>query len=374
MIVTYDPLLVALSVVIAILGSYAGLRLARRLVRRTGPMRKALLSGAAITIGGGIWSMHFVGMLALGLPVTINYDILLTLISALVAILVTGLGLFIASFGVLTARKLTLAGILMGLGISAMHYIGMSAVRGNCTIGYDGGLVAGSVLVGIGASTLALWLAFNPRGAVHTLAAAVVMGVAISGMHYTAMAAATFLPVDVLLTYAVPALSPYLLAVVVAVTAFLIFGASLLVALPDVPRTGEESDGVAAPRPTPRLVAGATGSAAPRALENLPVQRNKTTLFLDVHDIVRIQADAHYTRVYDGKESYFCGLSLSELETRLDSSMFLRVHRSHIVNLRHASAFERRNEQGLIRLGGSAAPGVPVSRRNMPKLRMALGL
>jgi len=90
--------------------------------------------------------------------------------------------------------------------------------------------------------------------------------------------------------------------------------------------------------------------------------------------VVSVRADAHYTRIYDGNESYFCSLSLSELEARLDPQMFLRVHRSYIVNLRHARSFERRNDQGLIRLAGRAAPSVPVSRRNVPKLRTALGL
>ncbi len=157
MVATYDPLLILLSVVIAILGAYAGLRLARGLLRQGGTLRKALLSAAAVTIGGGIWSMHFVGMLALELPVVINYDVLLTLISALVSILVTGIGLSIASYGDASARRLTAAGVFMGLGISSMHYIGMAAVRANCVIGYSYGLVATSVLVGIAAATLALW-------------------------------------------------------------------------------------------------------------------------------------------------------------------------------------------------------------------------
>ena len=97
MIVTYDPLLVVLSVVIAVFGSYTGLRLARRMVPKNGSSRKAFLAGSAMTIGVGIWSMHFVGMLAVHLPVTINYDVLLTLVSALVAVLVVGLGVFASS-------------------------------------------------------------------------------------------------------------------------------------------------------------------------------------------------------------------------------------------------------------------------------------
>jgi NO-binding membrane sensor protein with MHYT domain len=387
MIITYDPLLVGLSIVIAIVGAYAGLRLARRVARKRGSLRKALLSGAAVAIGSGIWSMHFVGMLAVSLPVTINYDVLLTLVSALVAILVTGLGLFTASYGALTLRKLAFAGVLMGLGISTMHYVGMAAVRANCVINYDSGLVATSVLIGILASTLALWLAFNPRGAWLTLPAATVMGLAISGMHYTAMAAATFLPAKAILAFAAPALDPHVLAIVVAIAAFLIIGATTLIALPDMPPAERKQLADEAARPGFMLAAdalqpsngrdhieGAPHDPASGFLSKLPVQQNKATLFLDLDAIVSIQADAHYTRVHDGSGSYFCSYSLSDLEAKLDPARFLRVHRSHIINLDHARAFERHKEQGLIRLDGAAAPSVPVSRRNVPKLRMALGL
>jgi len=360
MVVTYDPLLVALSVVIAILGSYTGLRLAPE----SGPVRKAFLSGAAVTIGGGIWSMHFVGMLAAKMPVPITYDVLLTLISALVAILVTGLGLFIASFGALTPRKLAAAGLLMGLGISTMHYVGMAAVRANVVMNYTGVLVALSVLIGVCASALALWLAFNQMGPRQTVAAAVVMGLAISGMHYTAMSAMSLSPAAVIVDYAAPALSPHLLAIVVAITAFLIFGFTLLVALPDRPQEAAVPVDQAPVHPVP----------APSYLAKIPVQKNKATLLLDLADVVSIQAEAHYTRVYDDKDSYFCSLSLSDLEGKLDPTAFLRVHRSHIINLNHAKSLERRKEQALLRLDAAAPASVPVSRRNVSKLRTALGL
>ncbi len=366
MVATYDPLLILLSVVIAILGSYTGLRLARRLTRKRGPVRKALLSAAAVTIGGGIWSMHFVGMLALSLPVVVSYDVLLTLVSALVSILVTGVGLFLASYGAPTGRRLSAAGLFMGLGISSMHYIGMAAVRANCIIDYSPLLVALSVAVGIAAATLALWLAFRPQGAWQTVAAAVVMGLAISGMHYTAMAAATFLPSDLQVTFAAPALSPHLLAIVVALTAFLIFGFALLIALPEQP-AAERAEAPSEP-------AGKANGVAPERLARLPVERNKTTLLLETDQVVSIQAEAHYTRVFDGQETYFCSFALSELEARLDPAVFLRVHRSHIINLRHAKAFEKREAQAVVRLTDRAGPSVPVSRRNVPRLREALGL
>ena len=377
MTATYDPLLIALSIVIAIVGAYAGLQLAQRLRSKSGVPRKVLLSTAALTIGGGIWSMHFVGMLALSLPVTINYDVLLTLVSALVSILVTGLGLFVASYGALTLPRLALAGLLMGLGISCMHYIGMAAVRANCVISYNATLVIASVLIGIAASALALWLAFRRRTLSQTLLGATVLGLAIAGMHYTAMAAATLLPAEALVTYAAPALSPHLMAIVIAVAAFLLFGFALLVALPDRPEgpaPAIESASPTRPEDAPNPAALPPAALLPASLLKVPVVRNKATVLLDPEDIVSIQAESHYTRVHDGNQSYFCSHSLSELEARLDPSMFLRVHRSHIVNLRHAKSFERRREQGVITLDGADEPAVPVSRRNVPRLRAALGL
>lgn len=372
MTATYDPLLIALSIVIAIVGAYAGLQLAQRLRPKSGVPRKVLLSTAALTIGGGIWSMHFVGMLALSLPVTINYDVLLTLVSALVSILVTGLGLFVASYGALTLPRLAPAGLLMGLGISCMHYIGMAAVRANCVISYNAALVIASVLIGIAASALALWLAFRRRTLSQTLLGATVLGLAIAGMHYTAMAAATLLPAEALVTYAAPALSPHLMAIVIAVAAFLLFGFALLVALPDRPEG--PAPAIESASPTQPEDAPNPASLLPASLLKVPVVRNKATVLLDPEDIVSIQAESHYTRVHDGNQSYFCSHSLSELEARLDPAMFLRVHRSHIVNLRHAKSFERRREQGVITLDGADEPAVPVSRRNVPRLRAALGL
>jgi len=386
MIVTYDPYLITLSVLIAVVGSYTGLRLARRLQAKRGAARKALLSAASVAIGSGIWSMHFVGMLALELPVTIDYDVLLTLVSVLLAILVTGVGLHIASFGEVTTKKLVAAGTFMGLGISTMHYVGMAAVRANCVISYSVGLVATSVLVGIGASVLALWLGFNLKGRKYALAAAaVVMGLAISGMHYTAMAAATFLPVETLITFSAPVLGPHLLAIVVAVATFLIFGMTLLIALPGDPQELQSESGTrehseeaaAADLEAPADPEAADPEAAVAAFDRymkIPVERNKKVVFLDQHEVQSIQAEAHHSRVSDGRNIYFCSFSLSELEGRLDSSRFMRVHRSHIINLEYARTFERQKAHGVVSLSGGSDSRIPVSRRNIPKLRAALGL
>jgi NO-binding membrane sensor protein with MHYT domain/two-component sensor histidine kinase len=190
---THDPYLVALSFAVACLASYAALDLGSR-VRVSGRWaRLAWLATAAIAMGGGIWSMHFIAMLAFFMPMPVSFDFGLTLLSLVVAIGVTGFGFFTIGTRQATAFQFVLSGIFMGIGIAAMHYTGMAAMRMPADLRYDRVLVALSVLIAIAASIAALSLAFRTTLAWQRLLAAVVMGSAISGMHYTGMAAATFI-------------------------------------------------------------------------------------------------------------------------------------------------------------------------------------
>ncbi len=189
---THDPYLVALSVLVAFLASYTALDLGGRVGTARGLARRVWLVAAAITMGGGIWSMHFVAMLAFKMPIPMSYDIGLTILSLVMAIVVTSGGFYVISRHKASPRHLVLSGVFMGLGVVAMHYTGMAAMRGQAELSYDRLFVALSVVIAIGASTAALWLAFRTTGPGQHLVAAVVMGVAISGMHYTAMRAAIF--------------------------------------------------------------------------------------------------------------------------------------------------------------------------------------
>src|SRR5258707_2968514 len=189
---TYDSYLVALSILVASFASYTALDLSGHVAAAWGLARRVWLIAAAITMGGGIWSMHFIGMLAFVMPIPMSYDIGLTTLSLLVAIFVTGGGFYVISRQSASPLRLVLSGIFMGLGIAAMHYTGMAAMRGHAELSYDRPFVALSVAIAIGASTAALWLAFRTTELWQKLAAAVVMGLAISGMHYTAMRAAIF--------------------------------------------------------------------------------------------------------------------------------------------------------------------------------------
>ncbi len=189
---THEPYLVALSILVACFASYTALDLNGNVGTARGFARRAWLVAAAITMGGGIWSMHFVAMLAFIMPIPMSYDIGLTTLSLVVAMFVTGGGFYVISRQSESPLRLVLSGIFMGLGIAAMHYTGMAAMQGHVELRYDPLFVALSLVIAIGASTVALWLAFRTTDLGQKLAAAVVMGLAISGMHYTAMRAAIF--------------------------------------------------------------------------------------------------------------------------------------------------------------------------------------
>src|SRR6202045_60806 len=189
---THDPYLVALSILVAAFASYTALDLGGRVAAARALARRVWLVAAAIIMGGGIWSMHFIAMLAFAMPIPMSYDIGLTTLSLVVAIFVTGGGFYVISRQSASPFRLVFSGIFMGLGIAAMHYTGMAAMRGHAELSYDRLFVALSLVIAIGASTASLWLAFRTTDLWQKLAAAVLMGLAISGMHYTAMRAAIF--------------------------------------------------------------------------------------------------------------------------------------------------------------------------------------
>ncbi len=190
---SHDTTLVALSILIATVASYTALDLAGRTRQASGWPCYAWLATAALAMGGGIWSMHFVAMLAFSMPgMEGHYDLGLTIVSLVLAIVVTGIGFLAVSRKEAGLVTMAVSGILMGLGILAMHYTGMAAMRMPVDLSYDRLWVAISILIAIGASTVALWLAFRNTGLIQKLAASIAMGLAIAGMHYAGMRAAIF--------------------------------------------------------------------------------------------------------------------------------------------------------------------------------------
>jgi putative hydrolase of the HAD superfamily len=157
------PVLITASVLIAVMAAFTALRLTNGLRALAPAARRPVIAKAAIALGGGIWSMHFVGMLALQLPVTVRYEALPTLISALFVTLVVGIGFIALHFGTRDWRRILVAGTLIGSGIVGMHYLGMSAVSGNCVASYSPGGIIIATAVGVAASTFGLWLAYHRR-------------------------------------------------------------------------------------------------------------------------------------------------------------------------------------------------------------------
>ncbi len=194
---TYSPALVLMSLCVAILASYTALDLSGRIATARGRTVYLWMGGGALAMGIGVWSMHFIGMLALEVPIALGYDVGLTLWSLLVAILSCGFALWLVSQPSLPALQLFLGSLIMGAGISAMHYSGMAALKMQPGIDYDPALFGLSLVIAVGASAAALSIAFrlrkhSPYVRLMRGGASVVMGLAIVGMHYTGMAAANF--------------------------------------------------------------------------------------------------------------------------------------------------------------------------------------
>jgi PAS domain S-box-containing protein len=237
---THETPLVVLSILIAIGASYTALSLAGRVAVARGRAQAAWLLGGSIAMGSGIWSMHFVAMLAFHLPVPIRYDVPLVALSHFAGVAASAFALWVASRQKVSPLRLIAAGQCLGLAVVAMHYTGMAAVRVPASLGYDPLLVTASVLIAVGASTVALllfiWLRNDNtrRGQFFRACSAVVMGLAIAGMHYTAMAAARFTEV----AHHAPSPEGFLLgtaglAVPVTIGAFVILALTLLGSITD---------------------------------------------------------------------------------------------------------------------------------------------
>jgi NO-binding membrane sensor protein with MHYT domain len=317
--VTYEPWLVLLSIVMAIQGAYVGLSLSVQIGAAAGMRRRLLLAGAAFSLAVAIWTMHFVGMLATRLHFPVDYLVFPTLLSFLVCVIVVGSAVYATSTGPLTLVRLILSSCLMGGGIFTMHYIGMSALHASAHMIHAPAHVAASMAIAIAASGLALWLANHWGVRPPFILSAIAFGIAVSGMHYTAMAGMTLFP-HATAPLGAPALSTDLLAIVVAVVAFCVSGIFLLILVPDHARsvsspmsvrrdgsietaTAEVAEVTAFddhdnhPELGRETYAPLGGAGTPPRLfaRHLPVERDGGTHFVAVEDVVAIHANAHYT-------------------------------------------------------------------------------
>jgi NO-binding membrane sensor protein with MHYT domain len=388
----YEPWLVLLSIVMAIQGAYVGFTLAVQVGDAVGIRRRVLLAGAAFSLAVAIWTMHFVGMLAARIPFPVDYLVFPTLLSLLVCVLVVGIAVFAISGGPLSIARLILSACLMGTGIFSMHYIGMTALHASAHMEHAPPYVAASWVIAVATSGLALWLATGRIGRPPIILSAVAFGIAVSGMHYTAMAGMTPFPMAMSSSGA-PALSTDLLAIVVAVVAFCVSGIFLLVLVPERAREQGVPQAIAAypdvsvapvfpgsrngnqaqfGRGTYAPLGGA-GGPPPRIAHHLPVERDGATHFIAVEDVVAVHANAHYTYVFNGTLKLFCPLAIGEVESRLDKSRFIRVHRSHIINIDRVIGHRRNGDSELVEMAASDHYSVPVSRSRIGWLKSRIG-
>lgn len=388
----HDPYLVALSVVIAILGGYTGFGLAARIRGTPGVSRRVLLAGASGFLAVGIWTMHFVGMLAAPIPADTVYLVLPTIVSFLICALVVGVSLFFLSIGEPSQRRVVSSAVLLGAGIVSMHYVGIHGLAGNFSIGHDTPMVLLSIVIAIVTAYGGLRAFLARHDGIRLIASSIAFGLAVSGMHYTAMYGMHFAPLAAAAhRHEGLAASPQILSVVVAVLSFVIAAGFLLSLVPDPRRQTAAAveamaEAAAAPAPLPdpvaasfpRLISAPLGGLGqpPRAAPapRLPVEGADGTHFIDAADVRSVRADAHYTRVHDGTRERMCPWSISEAEAQLDPGLFVRVHRSHIVAIPHVSFVRKEGDGAVIELDGPSPHRVPVSRAKIAELKARLGL
>jgi diguanylate cyclase len=195
----YNIPLVILSISIAVISSYTSLNIVNRLISSSGSLRKVWLSAGAFSLGFGIWSMHFIAMLAMHLSIPVTYNIFLVVLSIVAAVISCGIAFFIVSRGLRKKIYIVIGAIFIGTGVVSMHYIGMEAMNMEATIQYDRFLLILSFIIAFLAALAALFLLFYFETGSHVagfsirkMLSSIVMGIAISGMHYTGMAAASF--------------------------------------------------------------------------------------------------------------------------------------------------------------------------------------
>lgn len=358
---SHNSLFILASFAIALIAGFSGLSLTRGASQMALPMRKLVVSASAIILGWGIWSMHFVAMLGLQLPVLFYYDPLITLISALTAILMTGLALIIVHFGERTRSKIIAAGVIVGCGIPAMHYIGMMGME-VCRPVFSALGIGLALIASIALSVTSFLISYGKRRAKNIVAGTLGFAIAVFSVHFIAMAGTGFVLSD---GAAVTGgrLSNELLAFGVTVSVFVLSGAFLL---SGATFTTVKDEPIAPQDKSPEEPLPAT---------RIPYEANAQTYFLDPAQVSAIRAEGHYTVLYVGDQKLFCPWSITEAETRIAGSGFIRTHRSYLVNTAHVTSFERKKDNGVCYFAETnSLTKAPVSRSRLPILRDILGM
>tara|TARA_B100000575_G_scaffold244956_1_gene209302 strand:+ start:579 stop:1706 length:1128 start_codon:yes stop_codon:yes gene_type:complete len=354
--------LVILSLILAVVSGFTGFTLTQNLSAKTLLQRKISVSMAAVALGGGIWSMHFVAMLGLNLPVMVFYDAAITLASALIAILIVAVALMILHFFVRTSSTIVLAGCIVGAGILLMHYIGMAGLQLCKPIYTAQGLVMSSG-VAFFSCIVAFWVAYKERNNRNIFFATLCFGVAVVSVHFLAILNTSFVEVSASSEFG-PLISNETLAVIVVLSSFIILCLFLWVSAtflsPHVLKPKQIDD---------EKVLGEGTKVVP---QHIPCERDGLKVFITLRDVLAIRADGHYSQVYTEKEKYFCVWPITEVNRRLESFGFIKVHRSYIVNTARVDRFERLKDKGYCVFGTPLAPRIPVSRSKLKAAQAAI--
>lgn len=389
----HNPYLVALSVVVATLGGYTGFGLAARVRGTSGASRRVLLAGAAFFLAVGIWTMHFIGVLAAPLPPGTVYLVLPTIVSFLICALVVGVSLFFVSIGEPSGSRIIASALLLGAGVVSMHYVGIHGLAGPFHIHHDKMMILVATLIAVGTAYGGLRILLARQGGMRLVLSAIAFGFAVSGMHYTAMFGMEMMPAASDAADGLTA-SPQILALIVSLLSFLVVAGFLLFLVPEPQQRGTDNapqrqgeagaaefgaessvddDTLALQAKRPLPLHGLGRPPLPLAIR-LPVEAADGTHFVETGEVRSIRADAHYTLVHDGARERMCPWSISEAESQLDPSRFIRVHRSHIISIPHVILMRKEGDGAVVELGGPAPHLVPVSRARIAEVRARLGL
>ncbi|KUP94845.1 MHYT domain-containing protein [Tritonibacter horizontis] len=354
--------LVIMACLVATVAAFTGLSLTRELAKKPVLQRKISISLAAIALGGGIWSMHFVAMLGLQLPILFYYDAALTLVSALTAILIVGVALVLLHFVERTPLVISSAGGIVGIGVLAMHYIGMAGLQQCRAIYTPFGLIVSSV-VAIGLCVLAIWLAYGKRRIRNIYLGSLCFAVAVCSVHFLAMAGTSFVAVPSLAEFGLT-MSNEVLAIGVIFSSFVLFGTFLWVGVTFlVPQDRVIEPQIQTPAPRPK--------AAPHDLQ-IPCERDGIKVFIAPEDVILMRADGHYTQVYTDRDRLFCVWPITQASKRLVPVGFLQTHRSYLVNSNKVLRFERAKDKGRCVFQKPDLPPAPVSRSKLKSIQDVL--
>lgn len=358
--------LLAMSCLIALVASFTGLSLTRKLASKSVHQKAFSVGLASVSLGGGIWSMHFVAMLGLQLPVLFYYDAAITLVSALTAILIVGAALILLHFVERSPMVIVSAGAIVGVGILVMHYIGMAGLELCRAIYTPTGVIISSIAA-LALCMLAFWVAYGRRTNRNILLGTACFAVAICSVHFLAMAGTSFVAEPTSQEFG-PRMSNEVLALGVILSSFVIFGIFLWVSITYLVPAGVDKSDDFAEIETPVLDA----IKEEKTSVKIPCERDGVRVFISSAEVMLLRADGRYTQIYTKDDQYFCVWPITEATKRLLPLGFLQTHRSYLVNPRQVKRFERSKDKGRCFFDAADLPPAPVSRSKLKETRDAL--